>query len=60
MKTLRATVRPLVITLIAGSFLASCMQAQAQQSTEGLDMQAARAKMMTVRGKKISYTKKFD
>jgi phosphate transport system substrate-binding protein len=34
--------------------------AQAQESTEGLAMQEARAKMMTVRGKKLSYTKKFD
>jgi phosphate transport system substrate-binding protein len=33
---------------------------QARESTEGLDMQAARAKMMTARGKKISYTKKWD
>ena len=31
-----------------------------QESTEGLDMQAARAKMMTERGKKIAYTKQFD
>ncbi len=38
-------------------------QASAQQgktSTEGLDMQAARAKMMTERGKKIAYTSKWD
>jgi len=32
----------------------------AKESTEGLDMQAARAKMMTARGKKVSYTNKFD
>jgi len=49
-----------VITWIAGSLLSPFVYAQAQQSTEGLDMQAARAKMMTVRGKKIAYTKKFD
>ena len=30
------------------------------QSTEGLDMQAARAKMMTVRGHTIAYTRKWD
>jgi phosphate transport system substrate-binding protein len=30
------------------------------QSTEGLDMQAARARMMTARGKKVSYTKQWD
>ena len=38
-------------------------QASAQQgktSTEGLDMQAARAKMMSVRGSKVAYTKKWD
>ena len=29
-------------------------------STEGLDMQEARAKMMTSRGQKVAYTKKFD
>ena len=57
MKRPGAGIRPLVMTLIAGSLVAPCM---AQQSTEGLDMQAARAKMMTVRGKKIAYTKKFD
>jgi phosphate transport system substrate-binding protein len=33
---------------------------QGKESTEGLDMQAARAKMMSVRGKKIAYTKKWD
>jgi len=33
---------------------------QAKESTEGLDMQAARAKMMSVRGKKIAYTKSWD
>lgn len=29
-------------------------------SADGLDMQAARGKMMTVRGMKVSYTKRFD
>jgi len=29
---------------------------EGKTSTEGLDMQAARAKMMTARGKKIAYT----
>lgn len=33
---------------------------QGKESTEGLDMQAARAKMMSVRGKKIAYTKTWD
>ena len=57
--------------LVAGSlapFFASAAFAQqgagsAQQgkvSTEGLDMQAARAKMMTTRGRKLAYTKQFD
>src|SRR5947207_8454941 len=32
----------------------------AKESTEGLEMQAARARMMTARGKKVSYTNKFD
>ena len=31
-----------------------------KESTEGLDMQAARAKMMTARGKQIDYTTKWD
>jgi len=31
-----------------------------KESTEGLDMQAARARMMTVRGKQIAYTGKWD
>jgi phosphate transport system substrate-binding protein len=30
------------------------------ESTTGLDMQAARAKMMTLRGQKVAYTKVFD
>jgi phosphate transport system substrate-binding protein len=43
--------------LIAGSAIAAPPEAA---STEGLDMQAARARMMTVRGQKIAYTKQFD
>lgn len=31
-----------------------------QESTEGMAMQAARAKMMTARGRKVAYTKQFD
>jgi phosphate transport system substrate-binding protein len=31
-----------------------------KESTEGLDMQAARAKMMSARGSKVAYTKKWD
>jgi len=52
--------RQLLMISIAVLLLAACLHAQGQQSTEGLDMQAARAKMMTERGKKISYTKKWD
>lgn len=33
---------------------------EGKQSTEGLDMQAARAKMMSTRGATIAYTKKWD
>ena len=43
--------------------LCTAPQAFAQErkeSTEGLDMQAARAKMMTARGKQIAYTTKWD
>jgi len=60
MKEPRTMIRKLLITLMSLSLLASCVPAQGQQSTEGLDMQAARSKMMTARGKKIAYTKKFD
>ncbi len=39
----------------------SLSQAQEpKESTEGLDMQAARAKMMSARGSKVAYTKKWD
>src|SRR5260370_22335077 len=60
MKELRTMIRQLLITLMSLSLLASCVRAQGQQSTEGLDMQVAREKMMTVSGRKIDYTKKFD
>jgi len=43
--------------------LCTAPQAFAQErkeSTEGLDMQAARARMMTARGKQIAYTRKWD
>lgn len=53
-------IRQLLIILIAVSLLGSYAHAQGQESTEGLDMQAARAKMMTARGRKIAYTKKWD
>jgi len=52
--------RNLLTALLVMTLVAPCVLAQGQASTEGLDMQAARAKMMTERGRKIAYTKKFD
>ena len=51
--------------LVTGLALCACAASQAfaqqeKESTEGLDMQAARAKMMSARGKKIAYTKTWD
>jgi phosphate transport system substrate-binding protein len=54
------------LVIAAASFalcagMISLSQAQEpKESTEGLDMQAARAKMMSVRGGKVAYTKKWD
>src|SRR5437868_8631393 len=51
------------VAMAAGLLLCTSVAVRAQQaheSTEGLDMQKARAKMMTARGKKLSYTKKWD
>jgi phosphate transport system substrate-binding protein len=45
--------------LFAGAISLSQAQ-EPKESTEGLDMQAARAKMMSVRGGKVAYTKKWD
>lgn len=45
-----------MITIVA----AVALLAAAQESTEGLAMQEARAKMMSARGKKVSYTKQWD
>src|SRR5260370_7827986 len=53
-------VRQLLTTLLIVMLVAPGVLAQGQASTEGLDMQAARAKMMTERGRKVAYTKKFD
>src|SRR6266478_2473988 len=50
---------PMIKTALADDVLVSAAFA-AKESTEGLDMQAARAKMMTARGKKMSYSNKFD
>src|ERR1700680_175049 len=60
MKRLRIMIGRLLFIAIVFSLLAPYLHIEGQQSTEGLDMQAARAKMMTERGKKIAYTKKFD
>jgi phosphate transport system substrate-binding protein len=48
------------ISLIPVLCVPALIHSQGKQSTEGLDMQAARARMMTERGKKTSYTKKWD
>jgi len=54
------------LVIAAASFalcagMISLSQAQEpKESTEGLDMQAARAKMMSARGGKVAYTKKWD
>ena len=45
--------------LFAGAISLSQAQ-EPKESTEGLDMQAARAKMMSARGSKVAYTKKWD
>jgi phosphate transport system substrate-binding protein len=57
---LKTMTRQLLMVSVAVALSAVYAHAQGRQSTEGLDMQAARAKMMTERGKKISYTKKWD
>ena len=52
-----------ITTASLALFLCVTLPAAAQEpkeSTEGLDMQAARAKMMSARGSKIAYTKKWD
>jgi len=51
--------RQLLITLIAVSLFAPYVLA-AQQSTEGLDMQAAARENDDVRGRKIAYTTKWE
>jgi phosphate transport system substrate-binding protein len=47
------------LALFAGAISPSQAQ-EPKESTEGLDMQAARAKMMSARGSKVAYTKKWD
>jgi phosphate transport system substrate-binding protein len=41
-------------------FVAQGIAQEGKESTEGLDMQAARAKMMSARGSKVAYTKQWD
>ncbi len=51
------------LALLACAALPSLAQTKALEkgaSTEGLDMQEARAKMMGPRGAKVAYTKQFD
>jgi phosphate transport system substrate-binding protein len=51
----------IAITLAALALTSGVLaQDEAKESTEGLDMQAARAKMMNARGGRVAYTKKFD
>lgn len=45
---------------VAAVFATTVFAQEGKESTEGLDMQTARAKMMTARGAKVAYTKKFD
>ena len=53
--------KAMVIAASVAALSATAALAQeGKESTEGLDMQAARAKMMSARGAKIAYTKKFD
>jgi len=64
--TTRSTMARAALALCA-TFTAVAQTAPSQKkalepgaSTEGLDMQAARAKMMTARGARVAYTKQFD
>jgi phosphate transport system substrate-binding protein len=60
MRKTRMIIRRSLIASIALFLLVPFIRTRAQQSTEGLDMQAARAKMMTARGRRVAYTKKWD
>ena len=53
----RALVIAASVTALSGS---AAFAQESKESTEGLDMQAARARMMSARGAKVAYTKKFD
>jgi hypothetical protein len=59
----RNVIAKIGVALIACAALPALAQTKALEkgaSTEGLDMQEARAKMMGARGAKVAYTKKFD
>ena len=59
----RTRIAKIAAALLACAVLPSLAQTKALESgasTEGLDMQEARAKMMGARGAKVAYTKKFD
>src|SRR6202140_5810169 len=45
---------------LAAGMISLSQAQEPKESTEGLDMQAARAKMMSARGGKVAYTKKWD
>src|SRR5262249_47422361 len=49
-----------IASTLAAVLATSALAEESKESTEGLDMQAARARMMKARGEKIAYTKKFD
>jgi phosphate transport system substrate-binding protein len=67
-RTMGSIVLRFFLAIVAGSTLWSVASALAhadepavsQTSTDGMAMQAARGRMMTVRGTKVAYTKKFD
>src|SRR5271165_542392 len=66
-RTVMKMTRSLARLVLACGFAAVTQTAMSQKkamepgaSTEGLAMQAARAKMMTERGQRVAYTTKFD
>jgi len=49
-----------VVAFAALAFACGAIAQEGKESTEGMAMQAARAKMMTKRGATVAYAKKFD
>ena len=49
-----------VVAFAALAFACGAFAQEGKESTEGMAMQAARAKMMTKRGATVAYTRKFD